>query len=146
MAFTYTYPRPALTVDAIVVAENRNKREILLIRRGKVPFEGAWALPGGFVDMDETLEAACLRELEEETGLKLPALEQFRVFDAPGRDPRQRTISVVFYAFLPEVVGVCGNDDAAEACWFPLFHLPPLAFDHREIVERFRAEKMAFNQ
>lgn len=90
--------------------------------------------------MEETLEAACLRELEEETGLKLPAMEQFRVFDAPGRDPRHRTISVVFYALVPEVIDVRGNDDAAEARWFPPDHLPPLAFDHREIVERFLAE------
>lgn len=139
MEYKYPYPRPALTVDAIVVAESGNERKILLIRRGKAPYEGSWALPGGFVDMEETLEAACLRELEEETGLKLPAMEQFRVFDAPGRDPRHRTISVVFYALVPEVFAVCGSDDAAEARWFPLTNLPPLAFDHLEIVESFRA-------
>lgn len=91
--------------------------------------------------MEETLEAACLRELEEETGLKLTAMEQFRVFDAPGRDPRHRTISVVFYALVPAVTAVCGSDDAAEARWFPLDHLPHLAFDHLEIVARFLAEK-----
>ncbi len=136
MVYTYPYPRPALTVDAIVVAESVNERKILLIRRGRDPFRGMWALPGGFVDMEETLEAACLRELEEETGLKLPAMEQFRVFDAPGRDPRHRTISVVFYALVPDVIAVCGSDDAAEARWFPLNNLPPLAFDHRRLSNR----------
>ena len=132
--YTYAYPRPALTVDAIVLAGKPGNLSILLIRRKKEPYAGLWALPGGFVDMDETLENACLRELREETGLELMAMEQFRVYDAPGRDPRHRTISVVFHAFTDETHNVCGGDDAAEARWLPLEKLPGLAFDHGQIV------------
>jgi 8-oxo-dGTP diphosphatase len=91
--------------------------------------------------MEETLQTACLRELEEETGLRLPAMEQFRVFDAPDRDPRHRTISVVFYALIPEAETARGGDDAAEARWFPVSDLPRLAFDHREIVDLFLSKQ-----
>jgi 8-oxo-dGTP diphosphatase len=142
LAYTYAYPRPALTVDALVLAGAGEEWKILLIRRGREPFAGMWAFPGGFVDMEETLERASLRELEEETGLKLTAMEQFRVFDAPGRDPRHRTISVVFYAFLPEVGAVKGGDDASAAGWFPLNDLPPLAFDHAHILSQFLKWKL----
>jgi 8-oxo-dGTP diphosphatase len=135
--YTYTYPRPALTVDAIVMAGEPDSYWILLIERKKDPFAGQWALPGGFIDMDETLEAACIRELKEETGLELTNMGQFRVFDAIGRDPRHRTISVVFYAFISDKQYVTGLDDAERAEWFPLDNLPTLAFDHREIVELF---------
>jgi 8-oxo-dGTP diphosphatase len=137
MTYTYNYPRPALTVDALILAGEPEKKEILLIRRAKEPFQGKWALPGGFLDMDETLEAACLRELKEETGLCLQRVHQFRVFDAINRDPRHRTISVVFYGILEAPVEVKGDDDASEAGWFPLKNLPELAFDHREIIEAF---------
>ncbi len=137
MSFSYTYPRPALTVDALVAAGAADRVKILLIRRGKDPYAGMWALPGGFVDMEETLERACLRELKEETGMVLPAMQQFRVFDAPGRDPRHRTISVVFYAFIPDEMPVKGGDDASEAAWFSHNELPPLAFDHGEIISCF---------
>jgi 8-oxo-dGTP diphosphatase len=98
--YTYLYPRPALTVDAVVVAGHPSAYQLLLIERKKDPFAGKWALPGGFVDMEETLDQACIRELKEETGLELPEMEQFRVFDAINRDPRHRTVSVVFYAFI----------------------------------------------
>ncbi|HNU76807.1 MAG: NUDIX hydrolase [Prolixibacteraceae bacterium] len=141
MLFSYTYPRPALTVDALVMSGTAAERQLLLVRRGKDPFKGWWALPGGFVDMEETLQTACLRELEEETGLRLPAMEQFRVFDAPDRDPRHRTISVVFYALIPEAETARGGDDAAEARWFPVSDLPRLAFDHREIVDLFLSKQ-----
>lgn len=140
--FTYIYPRPALTVDAIVVAGAPVPTHFLLVKRSKDPFKGKWALPGGFVDMEETLEKACIRELKEETGLELPAMEQLRVYDAPERDPRHRTISVVFYAFIPEMKEVQGGDDASEAAWFPAGRLPELAFDHGQIVADFRQRYM----
>jgi 8-oxo-dGTP diphosphatase len=140
--YTYAYPRPALTVDAIVVAGEPGNYWLLLIERKKEPFIGRWALPGGFVDMDETLEHACIRELKEETGLELETMKQFRVFDAIGRDPRHRTISVVFYAFISEKQAVTGSDDAEKAEWFPLDKLPPLAFDHSEIMELFLSKIM----
>ncbi len=135
--YTYLYPRPALTVDAIVVAGHPSAYQLLLIERKKDPYAGKWALPGGFVDMEETLGQACIRELKEETGLELPRMEQFRVFDAVNRDPRHRTVSVVFYAFISEPKAVCGADDAALAQWFPIDDLPALAFDHDEIVTMF---------
>lgn len=135
--YTYDYPRPALTVDSIVIAGKPGETEILLIERKKYPFAGMWALPGGFVDMDETLEQACIRELKEETNLTLNSMEQFRVFDAIGRDPRHRTIAVVFFAFIPKVLSVKGGDDAQNARWFNTQFLPPLAFDHHEIVSAF---------
>ena len=127
MTHSYDYPRPALSVDALILAEEPGKIKILLVRRAKEPFQGKWALPGGFVDMDETLEAACLRELKEETGLCLQQVKQFRVFDAINRDPRHRTISVVFYGILKAPEEVNGGDDACEAGWFPLVNLPELA-------------------
>ena len=136
--YTYLYPRPALTVDAVVVAGHHSAYQLLLIERKKYPYEGQWALPGGFVDMDETLDQACIRELKEETGLELPEMQQFRVFDAINRDPRHRTVSVVFYAFIGDPKPVAGADDAALAQWFPIDDLPELAFDHGEIVKMFR--------
>ena len=137
----YKYPRPALTVDALILAGKPGENQLLLIRRAKEPFQGKWALPGGFVDMDETLETACLRELYEETGLCLQQVQQFRVFDAIDRDPRDRTLSVVFYGVLDTPAAVKGSDDASEACWFPLGELPELAFDHREIIRDFLADR-----
>lgn len=137
MPYVYNYPRPALTVDTLVLAGENEAEKILLIRRGKEPFKDLWALPGGFVNMDETLEQAAIRELVEETGIKLKSPEQFRVFDAIDRDPRHRTISVVFYAIIPAILPVKGGDDASEAAWFSLAELPPLAFDHAEIISEF---------
>ena len=133
------YPRPAVTVDAILIS---SKRSVLLIERGRDPFKGTWALPGGFVDMDESLEAACKRELEEETGILIREVKQFKTYGDVNRDPRHRTISVVFYAqteteLLPEA-----GDDAANARWFPLSDLPVLAFDHARILEEFKGEVM----
>ncbi len=139
MQFTYPYPRPALTVDALVLASHENGLQILLVKRDNEPFRNFWALPGGFVNMDETLEEACLRELKEETGIGPAKMEQFRVFDAVNRDPRGRTISVVFYAYLPEIMEAQGGDDAALARWFPVKQLPQLGFDHSKIVSQFLA-------
>jgi 8-oxo-dGTP diphosphatase len=135
--FTYSYPRPAVTVDAILISKQNS---ILLIERGRDPFKGKWALPGGFIDMDEELETACRRELEEETGLRVGDLKQFRAFGGVNRDPRHRTISVLFYAFTEDELAACAGDDAAKAQWFPLDQLPELGFDHGQILAEFKAE------
>ncbi len=135
--YSYQYPRAALTVDAIVFTQKNNETFVLLIQRGHEPFKGKWALPGGFVNMDETLEEACKRELLEETGLKVDAMKQFKTFDAIHRDPRHRTISVVFSAEVHNKENVAGGDDATKAEWFPIIALPPLAFDHAQILSEF---------
>lgn len=135
--YTYKFPRAALTVDAIVYANTDDVPHILLIRRGIQPFKGRCALPGGFVNINELLETACIRELKEETGLEVEKMNQFKAFDAIGRDPRHRTISVVYSSQLPEKVEVKGGDDAAHAEWFPVQALPEMAFDHHAIIEEF---------
>jgi 8-oxo-dGTP diphosphatase len=134
MPYTYEWPRPSVTVDAVIFTRGA-PREVLLIRRKHPPFEGRWAIPGGFVDMAEDLEPAARRELEEETTLTGVRLEQLRAYGQPARDPRGRTISI---AFVGEVEGrptVKARDDAAEARFFAVDALPlPLAFDHEAIV------------
>lgn len=135
MTFTYKYPRPALTVDAVVFLKDALKTEVLLIQRKNPPFQSGWALPGGFVDMDETLETAVHRELLEETGLKNIRLSQLHAFSTPGRDPRGHTISVVFWGVLEVDQIAKAGDDAQNAEWFDLNNLPKLAFDHDEILE-----------
>lgn len=142
MSFTYKYARPALTVDAIVTAEKNGVIWVLLIRRKFDPFAGDWALPGGFVDMDETLVESCSRELREETGLEGVELEQFFTFDSLDRDPRGRTISVVFSGLIDAPVPLNGADDAEEAKWFPIISLPEMAFDHNIILKKFVVEKL----
>ena len=137
--YTYNYPRAALTVDAIVFVKEENTISVLLIERGREPFKNKWALPGGFIEMDEILEAACKRELLEETGLVVDKMTQFKTYDAIGRDPRHRTISVIYYSELNEKREVKGGDDAARADWFPVSDLPELAFDHRQILNEFFA-------
>jgi len=126
--------RPRLTVDAVAVRGGR----VLLVRRGSPPFEGMWALPGGFVDRGETLEQAVLRELREETGLKGRVLGIVGAYSRPGRDPRGHTVSVA-YAIEPVPGRPRGGDDAAEAEWHRLAHLPSLAFDHSEIMADYAA-------
>lgn len=135
--YSYSYPRAALTTDAIVFVKELEKTYVLLIQRGAEPFKNKWALPGGFIEMDETLEAACKRELVEETGLQVTGMKQFKTYDAPDRDPRHRTISVVYYTELPEKKNVKGGDDAARAEWFLIGNLPELAFDHAQILAEF---------
>jgi 8-oxo-dGTP diphosphatase len=135
--YSYKYPRPAVTVDAILISSKKN---ILLIERGSEPFKGKWALPGGFIELDESLETACRRELEEETGLRVGELTQFKAYGDVDRDPRGRTISVIFYSFQEEESAPQAGDDAANAQWFPLEQLPELAFDHQLILEEFKIE------
>jgi 8-oxo-dGTP diphosphatase len=133
------HERPALTVDAVVLAMTHNDLKVLLITRKNPPFRNHWAIPGGFVDMWEPLEKAAARELAEETGVKLRArtLDPFFVAGDPRRDPRTRVISVVYLAIVrPDEVHPRAADDAKEVGWHSLFNLPPLAFDHRMILYR----------
>lgn len=136
MPFTYDYPRPAVTTDCLIVKCTPDGDALLLIRRGRPPYQGMWALPGGFMEMDETLEQTAVRELEEETGLKGIRLKQFRAFSGLDRDPRQRTIGIVFYGFAAEEAIAQAGDDAAEAEWFSIHALPPLAFDHDLVTHK----------
>lgn len=127
-----------VTVDIIVINRVNDKYKILLIRRGKDPFKGYWALPGGFVDMDEELDVAASRELKEETNLENLELLQFKTFGTLGRDPRGRTISVIYYAITDNLLHqTAAGDDAALAEWFDIDNLPILAFDHKAIIEDF---------
>ncbi|HXR14102.1 MAG TPA: NUDIX hydrolase [Solirubrobacteraceae bacterium] len=124
---------PALTVDVVVLAGDR-PATVLLIKRGGDPFEGAWALPGGFVEGDERVAVAAARELREETGIEAGELELLGVYDTPGRDPRGPTVSVVFVMRAAEELDASGADDAADARWVDLGALPQLAFDHAVVV------------
>jgi 8-oxo-dGTP diphosphatase len=139
MAYQYEYPRPALTTDCVVFAPHASgEHQILLIERARPPFEGSWALPGGFLEMDEELVDGAMRELQEETGLVVASrqLIQFGAYGKVGRDPRGRTISVVYGIILDRVPEtIAAASDAARLQWFPVSQLPPLAFDHDEIVK-----------
>ncbi len=134
MPYTYKYPRPAITVDTVVFKNSGNEPSVLLIERKNPPYQGKWALPGGFVDMDETLEEAVSRELLEETGITGVDLKQMHAFSTVERDPRGRTISVVFWGVVSDNETARAGDDAADARWFSINNLPDLAFDHKEIV------------
>ena len=133
MTYTYKYPRPAVTADCIVITREAEPK-VLLIQRGGEPFKGAWAFPGGFMDMDETTEQCAIRELEEETGLRVSDIKQIGAYSKVDRDPRGRTITVAYLAIIDEPIAVTGQDDAANAEWWPVDALPPLAFDHGEIM------------
>jgi 8-oxo-dGTP diphosphatase len=137
MAFTYDYPRPAMTVDCVVFGFSVDAAlKVLLIRRKLPPYEGDWALPGGFVQMEESVDAAAARELQEETGVSDVFLEQLYTFGALGRDPRDRTISVAYYALINlSEHPIQAATDASDAKWFELSDLPSLGFDHEEILE-----------
>ena len=126
--YCYKYPRPALTTDQVIFGFGEGELRVLLIRRGNEPFKGKWALPGGFMDMDEDAETCARRELEEETGLKVVNFEQLYAFSDVDRDPRYRVVSIAYYALVR-------GDDADRAQWFPLSGIPPLAFDHRRILQ-----------
>lgn len=124
-----------VAADAVVFRKDGNKLQLLLIKRGNEPYKGMWALPGGFVEDNEELEAAAIRELEEETGLKLPALKQLHAFGKVGRDPRGRCISVTHYAIVESNQQVAGGDDATHAEWVNREDISELAFDHMEVLE-----------
>jgi 8-oxo-dGTP diphosphatase len=128
-----SYPRPMLTVDVVVLTDAQTP-EVLLIQRGNPPFQGRWALPGGFVEEGEPVAQAAPRELAEETGLRAGDLKLLGVYDTPGRDPRGWTISVVYLAQIAGRVDVVGADDASDARWFAVEALPELAFDHPVIL------------
>lgn len=125
-----------LTVDMIIFDFTEENRKVLLIQRDRTPFEGGWAFPGGFVDINETLEHAASRELEEEAGLKGIELKQFHAYSAIDRDPRHRTVSVVFYGFVEKKSKrIKAGDDARNAEWFSINNIPKLAFDHNIILD-----------
>ncbi|HEV3146768.1 MAG TPA: NUDIX hydrolase [Gemmataceae bacterium] len=130
----YDFPRPALTVDLVLISKEKRPR-VLLIQRQAEPFAGCWALPGGFVDANESLELAARRELREEVGVRITKMEQLHTFGAPGRDPRGWTVSVPFLALVDAgKIRPCAGDDAASVAWHDLSSLPALAFDHAKII------------
>ena len=135
--YTYHYPRPALTVDVVVFMLLDDQLHILLIQRAQPPFEGTWALPGGFVNMEESLEMAAARELAEETGIEGCELEQFHTYGDPQRDPRGRVVSVAYCTYLPPETSISIREggDAKQVRWFPMEDLPDLAFDHSKIIQ-----------
>jgi 8-oxo-dGTP diphosphatase len=135
MPHTYRYPRAALTVDCVIFGYDEGELKVLLIERALDPFKGRWALPGGFVHVDETVDAAARRELEEETGLRGVFLEQLYTFGAVERDPRERVVSVAYYALVKlSDYRAKAASDAAKARWFPAAKVPKLAFDHADIL------------
>ena len=127
--YTYDYPRPAVTTDCVIFGYDGRDLKVLLIERGIEPFKGRWAFPGGFLNMDEDAITGAKRELREETGLEDAFIEQFHTFSEVGRDPRGRVITIAHYA-LVRTQEVKGGDDAAQARWFSIPEVPPLAFDH----------------
>jgi 8-oxo-dGTP diphosphatase len=136
MSYCYDYPRPAVTADIIILKKIDKKQFVLLIERKNPPFAGMWALPGGFLEMSETLEEAALRELQEETGIIGVELKQFHTFSKVNRDPRHRTITTVFIGYADKKTAMPkAGDDASEAEWFALDKLPPLAFDHGMVMD-----------
>ena len=134
--YTYPYPRPMVTVDAVVFTVQEGRLDVLLIKRGHAPFEGMWALPGGFLDMDEEPADGAARELAEETGIEGIPLAQFQTFGGLGRDPRGRVLTIAYLGLMARgAQTACAGDDAADAGWRPVEALPRLASDHNAIVE-----------
>ena len=133
LKYHYEYPHPSVTTDCVIFGFDGIRLNVLLIERGVEPFKGRWALPGGFIRMDETALEGAKRELYEETGLKDAYIKQFHAYSEVNRDPRERVITIAYYA-LVRISEVKGGDDAAKAQWFPLDNVPTLAFDHAKIL------------
>lgn len=132
--YTYKYPRPSVTTDCVIFGyDTKEGLSVLLIKRGIEPFKDHWAFPGGFIKMDEDAETGARRELREETSLETTHIEQFGCFSEVNRDPRERVITIAYYALVKKSE-VVGGDDASEAHWFPIDNVPPLAFDHDRIL------------
>lgn len=150
--YTYEYPRPAVTADIVMFGFDGFKLKVLLIQRNVPPYQGCWALPGGFLRENETIEACAMRELFEETHFVPDYLDQFRTYSALDRDPRGRVLTIAFYGLMP-ISQVSGGTDASDARWFELDQLPTLAFDHATILshaqvymrERIYFEPIAFS-
>lgn len=137
--YCYQYPHPAMTADCVIFGFDGQKLKLLLVERGLPPYKGCWALPGGFMRIDESIEHTAQRELREETGLRNIYLKQFKVYSRPDRDPRERVVTVAFIALVrPDDYHVVGGDDAVRALWFDESMLPPLAFDHADIIREAR--------
>lgn len=152
--YCYKYPHPAITADCVIFGFDGQTLNVLLVERGVEPYKGMWALPGGFMRMDETIDDCAARELHEETNLSEVYLEQFKVFSSVNRDPRERVVTVAFIALVrPSDYHVIAGDDASKALWFNESLLPPLAFDHEAIIhaarehlsELIRIKPIAFN-
>lgn len=145
--FCYRYPHPSVTTDCVIFGFDGERLNVLLVKRGIEPYAGWWAFPGGFLKIDESAEVGALRELEEETTLKTAYIEQFHTYSDPDRDPRERVITIAYYA-LVKISEVKGGDDAKEARWFPIDQIPHLAFDHdvilRDALARLR-ERIHFH-
>lgn len=136
MKYCYQYPHPAVTTDIVIFTIRDQQLKVLLIKRKGTPFKGKWALPGGFVAIDETLEASAKRELAEETGVKGVYLEQLYTFGSPKRDPRERVITVAYFALIPSgKIQLKAATDAEAVDWYSINDLPKLAFDHQEILD-----------
>lgn len=153
--FTYDYPRPAVTVDVVLATlDDHGELRVLLIERRHDPFAGAWALPGGFVDLHEDLEVAARRELLEETGVEVGPMTQLGAYGTPHRDPRGHTVGVAFLALCgPGEARPVAGDDAADCRWFAARKPPELAFDHgvmlhdaRHAFARLAAEPAVFQR
>ena len=146
LKYCYKYPRPSVTTDCVIFGYDQEGLSVLLIQRGLPPFEGCWAFPGGFLQMDEDATTGAKRELKEETGLETEVIEQVGTFSDVNRDPRGRVITIAHYALVRKS-DVHSGDDAAAARWFPINDLPPLAFDHETIFHaalRTLKEKIHF--
>ena len=133
LKYHYKYPHPSVTTDCVIFGFDGTRLNVLLIERGNDPYKGCWAFPGGFLNMDESALEGAKRELYVETGLRDAYIHQFHAFSAPDRDPRERVISIAYFA-LVRLTDVKAGDDAAKAQWFPLDEIPPLAFDHDKML------------